>query len=420
MPSRLYRKESPILAANNITTPTLADVDAAQERLRGVVHETPLEYSKTFSDFSLNDIYLKLENLQKTGSFKLRGAFNKIANLTPEEKSHGVIAASAGNHAQGVAYAARFHGIPCTIVMPESASLAKIAATQRYGAKVVLSGNSYDEAYGKALELQGQHHYTFVHAFDDPYIVAGQATVGLEILNQLPGTNAIVVPMGGGGLATGVALAVKSMNPKIKVYGVEAKNAACFRHSFDVGYLDAIQASATIADGIAVLRPGKLTYELAQQYVDDVITVEEEEIARAMVMLMERNKLVAEGAGASALAAVMYRKIPAYLGNVVVIVSGGNVDVTLLSRIIEHGLVEAGRHLRLAVNLADRPGSLRDLLDIFAQLRANVLSIQHHRLGSSISIGETEVEIDLETKDSQHIELVLSSLRTRGYAPTLR
>jgi len=340
------------LATNQPTTPTLADVDAARERLQGVVHQTPLEYSKTFSDFSLNDIHLKLENLQKTGSFKLRGAFNKIANLSSEEKSHGVIAASAGNHAQGVAYAARFHATPCTIVMPESASLAKIAATQRYGAKVVLSGNSYDEAYAKALELQEQHHYTFVHAFDDPYIVAGQGTVGLEILQQLPDTHAIVVPMGGGGLAAGVALAVKALNPKIKVYGVEAKNAACFRHSLDVGFLDTIQASPTIADGIAVLRPGKLTYELAKQYVDDVITVEEEEIARAMVMLMERNKLVSEGAGASALAAVMYRKIPAYLGNVVVIVSGGNVDVTLLSRIIEHGLVEAGRHLRLAVNLA--------------------------------------------------------------------
>jgi threonine dehydratase len=395
--------------------PTLVDIEAARNRLLGVVQHTPLEFSKTFSDLSQNNIYLKLENLQKTGSFKLRGAYNKIASLSDEERTRGVIAASAGNHAQGVAYGARVHNTPCTIVMPEGASLAKVLATQNYGARVILYGNTYDDAYAYARKLQDEHGYTFVHAFDDPYVVAGQGTIGLEILEQLPSTSAVLVAMGGGGLAAGVGIAIKALRPDVQVIGVEAANAACFRHSFDVGYLDEIESCATIADGIAVKRPGNLTYQLAKQYVDDVITVEEEEIARTMVLLMERSKLVAEGAAAAALAAAMYRKIPSQLGDVVVVLSGGNVDITFLARIIEHGLVEAGRYLRLSINLPDKPGSLRDVLDIIASARANVITIQHHRVGSTISLGETEVEIDLETRDHKHIEHILNTLRSKNY-----
>ncbi|CAM3805081.1 threonine ammonia-lyase [Alicyclobacillus pomorum] len=400
--------------------PTLNDIQAARTRLQGVVLETPVDYSKTFSTMTGNNIYFKLENLQKTGSFKLRGAFNKIANLTEEECKRGVIAASAGNHAQGVAFAASYHQAPCTIVMPESASLAKIAATQGYGANVVLSGNSYDDAYAHALQLQEQHGYTYVHAFDDPYIISGQGTVGLEILEQLPSANAIIVPMGGGGLAAGIAVAVKALRPDIKVFGVEASAAACFRHALDTGVVETLPPCPTIADGIAVRRPGDLTLTLAKQYVDDVLTVEEDEIARSMVLLLERSKLVAEGSAAAALAACLYGKVPHNIGNVVVVLSGGNIDVTMLSRVIEHGLVESGRFLRLAVNLADRPGALRDLLDIISGLGANVLSVQHHRVGTSIALGQTEVELDLETKDTNHIHLIFHTLQEHGYKPTNR
>ena len=408
------------MSGPHLVKPTLKDIEDAASGLKGVSHVTPLEHSHTFSTLAGNDVYLKLENLQKTGSFKLRGAFNKIAHLSDEDRLKGVIAASAGNHAQGVAYAAGVHHAPCTIVMPESASLAKIAATQRYGAKVVLAGHAYDDAYATALELQNQYGYTFVHAFDDPQVIAGQGTVGLEILKQLPSVDAVVVPMGGGGLASGLALAVKSVQKNVRVIGVQAANASAFYQSFAAGVLTAVDARATIADGIAVKRPGTMTYELAKQYVDEIITVEEEEIARSMVLLLERNKLVAEGAAASALASVLYQKVTPGIGNVVVVLSGGNVDVTVLSRIIEHGLVESGRYLRLALNLADTPGALRDLLDVFAGLRANVLSVLHRRVGSTISLGETEVEVDLETKDQNHIQSILESLQAAGYQPAIR
>ncbi|MCL6516572.1 threonine ammonia-lyase [Alicyclobacillus sp.] len=408
------------MSVEPLQRPTLRDIEAAQARLAGIVQPTPLDPSHTFSALSGHRVFLKLENLQKTGSFKLRGAYNKIAQLSDEERSRGVIAASAGNHAQGVAFAAASHQSPCVIVMPEAASLAKIAATQGYGATVVLSGNSYDDAYQHALDLQRVHGYTFVHAFDDPLVIAGQGTIGLEILQQLPEVDAIVVPVGGGGLAAGIALAVKSVQPRVRVYGVEAANVACFRHALDSGRVETIPAQPTIADGIAVRRPGELTFSLVQQYVDDIVTVEEEEIARTLVLLLERSKLVVEGAAAAALAACVAKKLPAALGNVVVVLSGGNIDVTVLSRVIEHGLAEAGRYLRLAVHLYDRPGALRDLLDVFAALGANVVSIQHHRVGTGISLGQTEVEIDLETRDPRHVESILERLTAKGYTPKLR
>ncbi|MDQ0188230.1 threonine ammonia-lyase [Alicyclobacillus cycloheptanicus] len=396
--------------------PAFDDILEARKRLQGVIQTTPLDFSKTYSDLSGNEVYLKLENLQKTGSFKIRGAYNKLAALSDEERRHGVIAASAGNHAQGVAYAARALGTTCTIVMPEHASLAKIAATQRYGAQVVLQGATYDDAYAHAVSLQQAHGYTYVHAFDDPQIIAGQGTLGVEILEQLPTANTVIVPMGGGGLAAGMALALKTLRPEIRVIGVQAAAAAGFRASLDAGEVTTVASASTIADGIAVRRPGTLTFALAQQYVDDVITVEEEEIARSMVFLMERSKLVAEGAAAAALAAVIYRKVPADLGQVVVLLSGGNVDVTVLSKIIEHGLAEAGRYLQLTLTLPDQPGALRGLLDVLADLGANVVTIQHDRLGVGIAFGQTRVQINLETRDKAHIASIFRALQERGYA----
>lgn len=402
---------------SDIEQPTFEHIVQARKHLEHIVQKTPLDFSSTLSKDSNNRIFLKLENLQKTGSFKLRGAYYRLFTLSEKEKEQGVIAASAGNHAQGVAYAASILHIPCTIVMPENASLAKVSATQRYGANVILQGIYYDDAYAYAQTLCQKEGLTYIHAFDDPLIIAGQGTIGLEILEQLPSVQAILVPMGGGGLATGIALAVKHLRPDIKVYGIEAANAACFRQSFDHGQLETLQTANTIADGIAVKRPGDLTYDLAKTYIDDVLTVEEEEISKSMVFLLERCKVVSEGAGAAAVAAAIHKKIPENLGDVVAILSGGNVDVTVLSRIIEHGLSESGRFLRLSVTIADRPGALRDLLDIFARLGANVLTIQHHRVGTKILFGQTEVEVDLETKDKKHIEKVLAALHQAGYKP---
>lgn len=400
--------------------PTLQDVQRAQQTLKSVVKLTPLTHSKTFSTLSHHEIYLKLENLQTTGSFKVRGAYNKISNLSNQELQNGVIAASAGNHAQGVALAAQIRGTPCTIVMPENASLAKIAATQAYGAQVVLHGNSYDESYEHARLLQQQFGFTYVHAFDDPHVVAGQGTIGLEILEQLPTVNAVVVPIGGGGLAAGVAVAIKSIHPNVKVFGVQSAAVPAFAQAFQTGRLDRFPAAATIADGIAVRLPGQLTFQMAKSYIDGVLTVEEEEIYRTLVLLLERSKLVVEGAAGAALAACIYHKLPPDLGNVAVVLSGGNIDVTVLSRLIEHGLAESGRYLRLAVHLADRPGALRDLLDGIAPLGANVLSITHRRIGTKILLGQTEVEIDLETRDVHHIERILNALEEKGYKPSLR
>ncbi|MCL6453697.1 MAG: threonine ammonia-lyase [Alicyclobacillus sp.] len=399
---------------------TLTDILAARTQIGSIIQVTPLDYSKTFSDLSGSNIYLKLENLQKTGSFKLRGALNKISNLSRDELARGVVAASAGNHAQGVAYAAQLHGAPCTIVMPETASLAKIAATQGYGATVVLAGGSYDEAYEHACKLRDEYGYTYVHAFDDPRIVAGQGTIGLEILDQLPAVDTLIVPMGGGGLISGIAVAAKALKPGIRVIGVQSAAVPSFRNALDTGRIETVPSAPTIADGIAVRRPGELTYRLVKTHVDDVLTVSEEEIARSMVLLMERSKIVAEGSAAAALAACIYHKVPRDLGNAVVVLSGGNVDVTFLSRIIEHGLVESGRYLRLSVKIEDRPGSLRDLLGVFAELGANVISVQHYRVGSSILLGQTEVEVDLETKDRRHIEQIMGLLHARGYQPADR
>jgi threonine dehydratase len=399
---------------------TYADFMRARQNLKGVIHCTPLDYSKTFSDLSKNEIYLKLENLQKTGSFKIRGAFHKIASLSEEERANGVIAASAGNHAQGVAFGAASAGIPCIIVMPEMAPLSKVEATSAYGAQVILYGKNYDEAYAKARELQQEHGMAYVHAFDDHDVITGQGTIALEILEQLPDVDVLVTPVGGGGLVAGVALAAKLINPAIQIVGVEAAGAACMKHSLEQEQISTLASAATIADGILVRTPGELTYEITRQYVDHVVSVEEEEIAKAMVLCIERNKMVVEGAGATGLAAVIYDKLPYKNKKIAVLISGGNVDVNFLSRIIERGLVESGRYLRISTKVTDKPGVLQDVLRIFADERANIIGIQHHRMGNHVMLGEAEIEVDVETRDHRHQQVILERLQAAGFAAVMR
>lgn len=373
------------------------DIEAARQRLQGVAHRTCLDYSSTFSSLTGLEIYLKLENTQRTGSFKIRGAFNKISSLAEKEKAKGVVAASAGNHAQGVAFAASKAGIPSTIVMPQGVSIAKLTATRGYGAKIILGGQSYDEAYAKALSLQEETGAAFVHAFDDPFVIAGQGTVGREIMEDLPEVENILAPVGGGGLMAGVAVAVKSLKPKVRLIGVKASH------------------PETIADGIAVKQPGRLNTSIINQLVDDIITVNDEEIAQAILMLLERSKLVCEGAGAVALAAVLSSKVTGLKGRTALIISGGNIDVHVLSIIIERGLTKAGRYIRLNTVVTDRPGALQKLLAVIAATRANVISVTHDRIQPYIPITRAEVGLVLETRDPEHVDQVLATLKSEGY-----
>jgi threonine dehydratase len=336
---------------------TLADIKAARERLAGAIHKTELTYSRTFSELSGNEIYLKNENLQKTGSFKIRGALNRIATLTEEEKRHGVIASSAGNHAQGVALGATLYGIPATVVMPAGAPLAKVMATRGYGAEVVLHGDAYDDAYIKAVQIQQATGATFLHPFNDPMVIAGQGTIGLELLEDLPELDAVVVPIGGGGLIAGIATALKELRPEIKVIGVEAAGAPSMLASQRAEQVTALNSVSTIADGIAVKRPGELTFAAVQRYVDDIVTVEEDEIANAILMLLERAKVIAEGAGAAPVAAILQHKLGLQGKKVAAVVSGGNIDVNILARVIDRGLVKAGRMVQFRLLIPDQPGN---------------------------------------------------------------
>jgi len=393
---------------------TLADIQQAHRAMYDVVHHTPLDKSTTFSSLAGYDVYLKLENMQKTGSFKIRGAYNKIHSLTPEEKIKGVIAASAGNHAQGVAYAARMAGIKATIVMPEVAPLAKIMATRGYGAEVVLSGMVYDDAFQKAQELEQEQGQTFIHAFNDYQVIAGQGTIGLEILEELHDVSAIVVPVGGGGLIAGIALAVKQLAPHVKIYGVQAQGAPAMYMSKQAHTRKTTPDAVTFADGIAVRVPGDLTFEIIDRYVDDIVVVDEEAIASTILMLLERSKLMVEGAGAVGLAAILNHKIQGS-GKVVNIISGGNVDVNFIARIIERGLVKAGRRIKISTFITDRPGVLGQLLTVIANTRANVIHVSHNRVEQNVPIGQAVVEISLETRDVLHTEQILTNLRQNGY-----
>lgn len=394
---------------------TADDVKRAYERLKETVRKTPIDESRTISEITGGKVFLKAENLQKTGAFKIRGAFNKIINLSEEEQAKGVIAASAGNHAQGVALAASNAGICSTIVMPEGAPVTKVIATKGYGANVVLSGQNYDEAYKKALELQKKEGSVFVHAFDDPYVIAGQGTIAIEILEELPQTEFILVPIGGGGLISGIAVAAKSLKPSVKIIGVQAEGAASAYKARQNNRITELESIYTIADGIAVKKTGELTFSLIQQYVDDIIMVNDEEIAHAILTLLERSKFVVEGAGAVGAAALIYNKLNIRNHNAVVVLSGGNIDANIVSRIIEKGLMKSGRYIRIATVIEDQPGTLHTLLKTVASTRANVVSIFHDRLKQSVPLGRSEVELELETRDSEHAAELLQVLKEKGY-----
>lgn len=396
---------------------TLPMIEEARERLRGVAHVTPLDYSATFSELTGCRVFFKLENLQKTGSFKIRGAYNKIMSLAPAERARGVVCASAGNHAQGVAYAAARAGIAATVVMPEGAPISKIAATRGYGARVVLEGSGYDEAFARACRIQEETGAVMVHAFDDPLVAAGQGTIALELLEACPDLDAVVVPVGGGGLIAGVAVALKSLCPQVKVVGVQAAGAPAVYFSLRGGGRPTESASsATIADGIAVRRPGSFTMEVIRRYVDDVVLVEEEEIAQAILLLLERSKIVVEGAGAVPLAALLQRRLSLAHRKVALLLSGGNIDVNVLSIIIERGLAKSGRILRLRTVISDRPGSLQRLLTVVAAARANVMAVNHDRIKPRVPLKQAEVELLLETGDDAHVEAVVAALKREGYA----
>ncbi|HWI53373.1 MAG TPA: threonine ammonia-lyase [Symbiobacteriaceae bacterium] len=396
-------------------TVTLEMVREAQRSISGHVRPTPLYHSYNLSAQTGLPVYLKAENLQRAGSFKVRGAFYKIAALSAEEKARGVIAASAGNHAQGVAMAAQALGITSTICMPEGAPITKVTATENYGARVVLHGQTYDDAYQKALELQQAHGYTFIHGFDDPMTIAGQGTIGLEIMDDLPDVATVFVPAGGGGLIAGVALALKALKPNVRIVGVQASGAPALYLSQHKGELIATETVRTIADGIAIKRPGKLNWELIRQHVDEIVLVDEEEIAESILVLLERAKLMVEAAGAVGLAALLAGKAADVQGPVCVLLSGGNIDANVLSRIIERGLVKAGRYIRLSTFVPDRPGGLQRLLSLIAETGANVIDVHHERWLNKVTIGEVEIDLSLETRDARHVDQILAVLSREGY-----
>jgi threonine dehydratase len=394
----------------------LADIQAAQARIKRSLYLSPCTKSETFSKLTNNSVYLKLDNLQRTGAFKERGALNKLLTMSHEDRARGVIAASAGNHAQGVAYHAGLHGIKAQILMPLTTPLTKVSATKGYGADVVLHGANYDEACAEAIYRSQAQHLTFIHPFDDEAVIAGQGTLGLEMLQQCPDVEAIVIPIGGGGLISGIACAVKETNSKVKVYGVQPARLPSMEVALAAGKPVVLSPAATIADGIAVLRTGDNTLQLVKKYVDQVVTVSEEEIANAILLLLEREKTLAEGAGAAAIAAVLNYKLPLAGKKVVVLVSGGNIDVTLLSRIIERGLVKDGRLVRLRVHLPDYPGALNKLTGILAQHRANIVETAYDRAYYGVNLGDTAIDITMETRGPDHIAELLSALAAAGYA----
>ncbi len=397
------------------TSVTIADVWQAHKFLKPLIHHTPLSPSRTLSQMTGAEIYLKCEHMQRSGSFKVRGAGYKISRLSPEQARAGVIAASAGNHAQGVAIAAAQNNMPCTIVMPESAPLAKVTATQGYGAKVVLFGTTYDDAFQYCCELQRESGAIFIHAFDDPDVIAGQGTLGLEMLNDLPDADALVVPIGGGGLISGIAIAARALKPDITIIGVQPAGAPSCRASLDAGSLATLPAITTIADGIAVKRPGVLTFSLIQHLVDDVVLVQDEAIINAVLVLMERCKMMVEGAGAAGLAALLSGAVKLQGKKVLVPLTGGNIDINLVGRFIEHGLATAGRYFVIHTRLTDRPGELMRMLAVIADMRINVLDVRHQRISSRLPIMQREETITLETRDRAQCEELLRRLRADGY-----
>jgi threonine dehydratase len=383
--------------------------------LRESIYLSPCQRSSELSDLTGLPLYLKLENLQRTGAFKERGALNKLLLLAPAERERGVITASAGNHAQGVAFHAAALGIRAQIVMPLATPQIKVAATRGFGADVVLHGANYDEACEEALRRRDSEGRTFIHPFDDAEVIAGQGTIGLELLEQVPDLEAVVVPVGGGGLIGGIACALKESNPRIRVIGVEPEKLPSMLRAREAGTLVTLSAEATIADGIAVRRAGGLTLPLVSRYVDEIVTVDDEEIASAILMLLEHEKTLAEGAGAAALAALLQSKTNLRARRTVVLVSGGNIDVSLLAKIIERGLVKDGRLLRIRVYLQDRPGALLALTQILARERANIVETIHNRAYYGVSLGETVIDVTLETRGTSHIAAISHALREAAF-----
>jgi threonine dehydratase len=394
---------------------TVADIEKARARIKDFIYVSPCAHSETFSQLTGNKVYFKLENLQMTGSFKERGACNKIASLTADERGRGVIAASAGNHAQGVAYHATRQQIRSTVVMPTAAPLFKVTRTREYGAEVILHGSSYDEAYEEARRIGSERNLTFIHAFDDDAVMAGQGTIGLELLEQNPYLEAVIVPVGGGGMISGIAVAMKEVNPRVQIVGVQTARVPSMVRALEEQEPVTLAPSSTLADGINVRRAGVRTLPVVAKYVDRIVTVDEEEIANAILLLLEREKTVAEGAGAVALAALVQGKTGLSDKKVAVVVGGGNIDVNLLSRIIERGLVKDGRLVRLRVRIADHPGALHRLTGHIAEARANILEVSHNRAFSRVDLGETAVDVTLETRGAEHIAELTALLSRHHY-----
>lgn len=381
--------------------------------LSHIIRRTDLIHAPNINKES--DIYLKPENLQTTGSFKLRGAYYKISQLSEDEKKRGVIACSAGNHAQGVALAASSHGIQSLICLPEGAPMSKVEATRRYGADICLVPGVYDDAFQEAIRLRDEHGYTFIHPFDDEHVIAGQGTIGLELLDQLPDLDAVIVPIGGGGLISGIAFAIKSLNPNVKVYGVQAQGAPSMLHSLELQRRTTLNAVSTIADGIAVREPGHITYDTCCKYVDEIVTVNEDEICAAILALLEQQKLIAEGAGAVSVAAAMFNKVPIKGKKAVCIVSGGNIDVTILSRVISRGMAKSGRVFTFSVELEDKPGQMVEVSKVVAQLGGNVIRVQHERNDDSQQVNSCELRMTVETRNEEHIESIRQALIQEGF-----
>jgi len=391
------------------------DILAARKRIADSIRLTPCSHSETFSKLTGNAVYLKLENLQMTGSYKERGALNRILTLTEEERKRGLIAASAGNHAQAVSYHATRRGIPALICMPLATPLNKVMATRRFGAEVILHGANYDEACEEALRRSKESNLVFMHPFDDYAVIAGQGSLGLELLEQRPDLEVIITAIGGGGLISGVACALKETHPRVRIIGVETERLPSMKKAIERGHPVTLPVATTLADGIAVRRAGDLTFPLVQKYVDEIVTVEEEEIANAILLLLEREKILAEGAGAAPLAALLNQEIKVSGKNVAVIVSGGNLDVTILSRIIERGLVQDGRLIRLRVHLPDYPGALHRLTGVLSELRANIVATSYDRAYFGVNFGDTAIDLTMETRGSEHVQELTAALKAAGY-----
>lgn len=395
---------------------TLEMIKKAQERLAKVAHRTDLIPSSTLNDLCGCNVFLKMENTQRTGSFKLRGGYNKIASLTKEELDCGIVAASAGNHAQGVALGAKVYGAKATICMPTGAPLSKVEATKNYGANVVLAGSCYDDAYSKAIEIVQKENATFCHPFNDPEVIAGQGTIALEVLEDLPNTDIIIIPVGGGGLISGIAVAAKAINPNIKIIGVQTENMPSMKESLDANTLVTVPAKPSLADGIMVKIPGTNTFEIVKEYVDDIILLSEVEIAEGIFFLLERMKTIAEGAGASPVAALLANKIPNIANkNVVAVVSGGNIDVNKIGQIINTGLVQTWRKAFIDVVVKDKPGVLAKITKIIADSHASILNIAHERCARDICVGEVHVAFELEVMNKEHVFTLIDTLRKHGH-----